>query len=88
MGANERNEVKRICRDCEHWHRAPTNPNALNEIRGECRESPPAATAVVQMVGGGFKLLAWVAGYPPLAPETPACSHFAARKKIDADLEA
>jgi hypothetical protein len=74
MGTNEVDH--RTCGDCQHWRRLPSNPGELGAVRGECRESPPAGTAIIAAAGGGFKHVGWIAGYPPIAPDFPACSHF------------
>lgn len=59
------------CQFCVHWRRMPTNPNAVNEIRGECRALPPQVTVVQSQLGMGQ-----IAQFPVLKPDFPACGMF------------
>jgi hypothetical protein len=66
--------IARQCGACRHWHKMPSEPTALGQVRGQCRESPPA---LVPMSGQMGQLLV-NAMYPPLPPNFEACSRFEA----------
>lgn len=69
-------EHKRTCCECRHWSRLPANPNNLRENRGECREGPPHATAVIGQGPNGIQPIGQMVEYPKTTPEWPACGHF------------
>jgi hypothetical protein len=71
------------CGTCRHWHRLPANPGQLGTVRGECRESPPAATTIAFPNGkGGLQVVGVLTQYPPLSPDNKACSRHEERKEL------
>ena len=60
--------ASKSCGSCVHWHKGPTNPANLAEVKGECREGPPQIVALNTPQG-----LAMMAQYPVLQPTFPAC---------------
>jgi hypothetical protein len=83
----EKDEMNRTCGNCRHWHKMPKDPMQLNVARGNCRESPPAGTAIIsQSAGGAINVIAWAVAYPPVEPDFPACSRYAA--KLEAQIDA
>jgi hypothetical protein len=66
--------IARQCGNCRHWHKLPSEPTALGQVRGQCRESPPALVPM----GGNMGQLVVNAMYPPLPPNFDACSRFEA----------
>jgi hypothetical protein len=71
------------CGDCKHWHRSPANVVGLANIRGQCRESPPAASPIYTVQGNQINMIGWTADYASLPPSQPACSRFVRRLEIE-----
>jgi hypothetical protein len=65
----------KVCGDCEHWHRQVpgSGPVDLDDVQGECRESPPSVTAVGQTPTGQTIGLSM---QPLLRSTRPACSRW------------
>lgn len=58
-------DAELTCGACRHWKRKPPDPGDLNNVRGDCLESPPSVTAYPNGVT--------ICAYPSLPPNFPAC---------------
>lgn len=65
---------EKTCGTCRFWYKAPADPlNLTAPTQGECREGPPACTAVVDARGQIHRVM-----LHPLLPDAyPACGRHA-----------
>lgn len=65
------------CKDCQHWHKLPRDPNNLAAPRmGECREGPPPAFGLPVVNQFGQQAIQWHIEYTKLPEQFTACGRF------------
>ena len=78
---------ERMCGDCLHWRKYPTDPLKLprpgDPRPGECRCMPPAVVYTqTRRHNGQFLVEGMVTAYPSVMDQFPACGQFCQSLKL------